>query len=118
MPVSRSPRVALMIGSELGSGTIEVISRCPCDEMSEVVMRSFVLAIVTAALFAIPTSAFSQGVEIGPGGVRVDPGTKRQTEGRSAVQAECKQLRKACLQDKDLGEENRGNCSKYQARCQ
>lgn len=81
-------------------------------------MRSFVLAMATAALLAIPTSAFSQGVQIGPGGVQVDPGYKPQKEGRSADKAECKQLRKACLADKDLGEENRGNCSKYQARCQ
>jgi hypothetical protein len=80
-------------------------------------MRSFAFILATALLLAVPTSAFSQGVEIGPGGVRVDPGYKKQTEGRSAA-AECKQLRKACLADKDLGEENRGNCRKYRMRCQ
>ncbi len=81
-------------------------------------MRTYILAMATAALFAIPTSAISQGVQIGPGGVQVDPGYKRQTEGRSAKSSECKQLRKACLEDKELGEENRGNCARYQARCQ
>jgi hypothetical protein len=86
--------------------------------MSEVIMRTYILAMSTAAFLAIPISALSQGVQIGPGGVQVDPGYNTQKEGRSAFQAECKQLRKACLQDKDLGEENRGNCSKYQARCQ
>ena len=39
-------------------------------------MRTYILAIATAALFALPTSAFSQvDIEIGPGGVRVGPGT-------------------------------------------
>ena len=39
-------------------------------------MRTYVLATLTAALFVLPTSAFSQvGVEIGPGGVYVDRGT-------------------------------------------
>jgi len=81
-------------------------------------MRTYILALATATLLAVPTSAFSQGIQIGPGGVQIDPGYKPQTEGRSADKAECKQLRKECLGDKELGEENRGNCSKYRARCQ
>jgi hypothetical protein len=32
-------------------------------------MRTYILAAATAALFAIPTYAFSQEVHIGPGGV-------------------------------------------------
>ena len=37
-------------------------------------MRTYALAIAAAALFALPTSAFSQGIELGPGGVRIEPG--------------------------------------------
>ena len=44
-------------------------------------MRKYVLAICTAALFALPTSvAFSQvDVEVGPGGFHVGPGYHRPT---------------------------------------
>ena len=37
-------------------------------------MRTYVLAATTAALFVLPTAAFSQHVDVGPGGVRVGPG--------------------------------------------
>ncbi len=38
-------------------------------------MRRFVFAVVAAAaLFVIPMSAFSQSIQIGPGGVRIDEG--------------------------------------------
>ena len=48
-------------------------------------MRTYVLAMFTAALFALPTSAaFSQvDVEIGSGGVRVGPGYHRHLYNRS-----------------------------------
>ena len=44
------------------------------DDM-EVLMRTYILAIATAALFAIPTAAFSEGMYFGfgPGGVRIGP---------------------------------------------
>ena len=48
-------------------------------------------AAAAAALFVIPVSAFSQSVEIGPGGVRVRGG-------------ECEQLRRACENKDVLGE--------------
>ena len=37
-------------------------------------MRAYVLAAMTAALFVLPNSAFSQAIDIGPGGIRVAPG--------------------------------------------
>ena len=41
-------------------------------------MRTYILGIATAALFVLPTSAFSQvDVEVGPGGVQVRPGYHR-----------------------------------------
>lgn len=76
----------------------------------------YVLAIATAALFAIPTSAaFSQGIEIGPGGVQFEPGYRR--EGRSVSRGECWELRQACLHKEELGEQGRGNCRRYRELC-
>jgi hypothetical protein len=77
-------------------------------------MRSFVLALATAALFAIPTtSAFSQvDVEVGPGGVRVGPGYHHGWgPGR------CRELRAACMHKQELGEQGMGNCRRYRELC-
>ena len=76
-------------------------------------MRTCALAIAAAALFAFPTSTFSQGIEIGPGGVRigVDPGPE------GASQQECDELRRACLHKEELGEQGEGNCRKYRETC-
>ena len=41
-----------------------------------------------AALFAFPASAFSQGIEFGPGGVRIEP----HYQGRSASGSQCREL--------------------------
>ena len=58
-----------------------------------------------AALFVIPMSAFSQSIEIGPGGVRLGSG-------------ECEQLRRACENKDMLGERGEGNCRRYRETCQ
>jgi hypothetical protein len=81
-------------------------------------MRMYALAIVAAALFAFPSSTFSQGievpgVEIGPGGVRI--GNDHRREGAS--QAECEELRSACLHKDELGEQGEGNCRRYRETC-
>jgi predicted ribosomally synthesized peptide with SipW-like signal peptide len=74
-------------------------------------MRPYVLAIFTAALFALPTSAaFSQvDVEVGPGGVRVGPGYHRHYYNRYG-EGRCAELRQACVHKGQLGEEGMGNC--------
>jgi hypothetical protein len=47
-------------------------------------MRKFAIAVAAAAaLFAIPTSAFSQSIQIGPGGVRIDEGRGRGGNARN-----------------------------------
>jgi hypothetical protein len=77
-------------------------------------MRTYALAIAAAAVFALPTSAFSQGIEFGPGGVRVDP----YYHGRSAYDGgQCRELRRACLHKEELGEEGQGNCRRYRQIC-
>jgi hypothetical protein len=77
-------------------------------------MRTYALAIATAALFALPTSAFSQGVVFGPGGVRIDHG---YYQGRSAYRGECRELRLACIHKEELGEQGLGNCRRYREVC-
>jgi hypothetical protein len=62
-------------------------------------------AAVATALFVIPMSAFSQSIEIGPGGVRLGSG-------------ECEQLRRACENKDVLGEQGEGNCRRYRETCQ
>lgn len=92
-------------------------------------MHTYAFAIVAAALFAVPTSGLSQGIEIGPGGVRVDPGYGRgdgynrregydRDQGRSASREKCRELRLACLHKEEMGEQGQGNCRRYHKVCQ
>ena len=74
-------------------------------------MRTFLLtAGAAAALLAFPAPSFSQSVEIGPGGVRV--GQPRQS--RASL---CQELRAACLNKEQLGEQGEGNCRRYRQTC-
>jgi hypothetical protein len=74
-------------------------------------MRSYALGLAAAAaLFIVPVSAFSQGIEIGPGGVRFGGG------GRGGGQ--CEQLRRACENKDALGERGEGNCRRYRETCE
>src|SRR6478736_1394129 len=58
-------------------------------------MRNYAFGAAAAtALFVIPISAFSQSIEVGPGGVRV-------YDGRGGGQ--CEQLRRACENKDALG---------------
>jgi hypothetical protein len=90
-------------------------------------MHTYVVAIVGAALFALPTAAFSQAVEFGPGGVRVYPYQypyedpyqyryRRHYE-YGADRGECRELRQACLHKEELGEQGQGNCRRYREVC-
>jgi hypothetical protein len=77
-------------------------------------MRAYVLAFVTvAALFLSAPPVFAQGVEIGPGGVRVEP----YYHGRSVWRGRCDELRRACLYKEELGEQGQGNCRRYRRLC-
>jgi len=58
-------------------------------------MRRFVFAVAAAAaLFVIPISAFSQSIQIGPGGVRIDDGRGRG--------GQCEELRRAWSRAKEI----------------
>jgi hypothetical protein len=76
-------------------------------------MPTFALAISAAALFAFSAAAFSQTVQVGPRGIEADG----LHQGRSAARAECRELRRACLHQGQLGEQGQGNCGRYRERC-
>ena len=67
-------------------------------------MRRFILAAATAALFAIPTAAFSEDIQIGPGGVRIGPSYGHHRYYNRAEGGRCAELRQACLHKEELGE--------------
>jgi hypothetical protein len=79
-------------------------------------MRTYAVAIAVGAFFAFPTSVFSHGVgpgiQIGPGGVHI--GGDRAQEGSPQ---ECEELRKACLNKDELGEQREGNCRRFRETC-
>jgi hypothetical protein len=76
-------------------------------------MRTFALAIAVAAIFGFPGSVFSQTVEIGPRVVEVEG----LHHGRSAARADCRELRRACLHNGQLGEQDQDNCKRYRETC-
>ena len=81
-------------------------------------MRTFILATATAALLAIPTAAFSEGIYVGPGGVRVGPGYGYHHRYYNRFEGgRCGELRQACLHKEQLGEVGMGNCQRYRAMC-
>lgn len=81
-------------------------------------MRNYVFALAAAAFFAAPAPTFSQGIEFGPGGVRVDPGFHRNYPRRYGYGGDCRELRRACLYKEELGEVGQGNCERYRRFCQ
>jgi hypothetical protein len=70
------------------------------------------------ALMVVPHTSFAQGIYSDPGGVRVDDGRRSYYGERGGGYREmCRELRRACLYKEELGDEGRGNCRRYRARC-
>ena len=80
-------------------------------------MRNYVLAAATAALFLVPTYAFSQQVDVGPGGVRVGAGYHQHRYYNRFEGDRCRELRAACMHKGELGEQGMGNCARYREMC-
>ena len=83
----------------------------------EDLMRTCILAIATAALFAIPTAAFSEDIQIGPGGVKIGPSYGHHRLYNRDEGGRCAELRQACLHKEQLGEQGMGNCQRYRTVC-
>jgi len=62
--------------------------------------------IAAVAVFAIPSMALAQEFEVGPGGVYIDPGSRRyEHRGAAYDRGWCREMREACLHKEELGEE-------------
>jgi hypothetical protein len=76
----------------------------------EVAMRTYILAIATAALFAIPTAAFSENGHHRNYN-RYEGLYDRYESGR------CKESRAPCTHKEKLGEQVMGNCRRFRELC-
>jgi hypothetical protein len=82
-------------------------------------MRTYALAIAFAAALFYPVPSSSQGIEIGPGGVHVDPDHDYDRDrNQEGTRQDCKELRRACLHKDELGEQGQGNCQRYRETCE
>jgi hypothetical protein len=105
-------------------GTNTVSGKFKRNDVMEVLMRTDILAIATAARFAIPTAAFSESINVGPGGVRIGPsyGHHRLYNRYEGVydryeSGRCRELRAACMHKEELGEQGMGNCRRFRELC-
>jgi hypothetical protein len=98
-------------------------------------MRAIALVVFAVMTISfLPGQAISQGLEIGPGGVRVygqcdelrrscergEGGCRRYRETcerRGRRGDVCQELRAACLNKDRLGEQGEGNCRRYRQTC-
>ena len=78
-------------------------------------MRTYALGAVATAFLILPKTAFSAQIEVGPGGIRMEPGYHHRIYNYSG--GRCAELRQACLHKEQLGEQGMGNCSRYRALC-
>jgi hypothetical protein len=77
---------------------------------------ALIFAVFATAMFLFSLPAKSQAIEIGPGGVYVNP---LPDYGRSRNWARtCEELRIACEYKSERGEEGHGNCRRYRERCE
>jgi hypothetical protein len=75
---------------------------------------------VATAMFVLPVNA--QGIEFGPGGVRIGGGERyyggeRRYGSERRYGGRCAELRNACLHKGELGEQGEGNCRRYRMTC-
>ena len=88
-------------------------------------MRTYIVAIATAALFAIPTATFAENIYAGSGGVKKGPsyGNHRyynRYEGLYDLyeSERCRQSRAACSHKDELTEQGMSNnCRRFRELC-
>ena len=84
-------------------------------------MRKYLFAICAAALFAIPTAAFSESSNVALGGVRVQPSHRYFSRYEGLYDRyeseQCRLLRASCSHKDELGEQKIGNCRKFRELC-
>jgi hypothetical protein len=80
-------------------------------------MFKYAFAIAVAAALFCPIPGYSQQIEIGPGGVRIDRGGEGEGYRHRDRDGGCRQLRWACEHKDELGDQGRGNCRRYRETC-
>jgi hypothetical protein len=90
----------------------------------EELMRTYIVAIATAALFAISTATFAENIYAGSGGVKKGPsyGNHRyynRYEGLYDLyeSERCRKSRAACTHKEELVEQGSGNCRRFRELC-
>jgi hypothetical protein len=83
-------------------------------------MKSMIVMMSAAMLpLLIGSNSLAQGIEFGPGGVRVNPGYGyHHREHYGGYRPDCRALRFACVHKEEMGEEGHGNCQRYRELCQ
>jgi hypothetical protein len=87
----------------------------------EVLMRTYILAIATAALFAIPTATFAENIYSGPGGVK--KGHHRHYNRYEGLydlyeSERCSKSRATCSHKDELIEQGMSNnCRRFRELC-
>jgi hypothetical protein len=79
-------------------------------------MTTFRLVMAAALLWS--NASLAQGIEIGPGGLRVHPEGYGYHHRQRGYAPDCRELRAACMHKEELGEQGRGNCQRYRQLCQ
>jgi hypothetical protein len=91
----------------------------------EELMRTYLLSIAAATLFAIPTPAFSKDSHIGPGGVKIGPsyGHDRYYNRYEGLydryeSERCRALRPVCMhKEEELTEKEISSCRRFRELC-
>jgi hypothetical protein len=78
-------------------------------------MRSYILAICGAACLALPAAAASG--DAGTDAPLLLVQHREYYQGRWGYGPDCRELRRACMYKRELGEEGRGNCQRYRELC-
>ncbi|WP_424360320.1 hypothetical protein [Methylocystis parvus] len=78
-------------------------------------MRGYILAFGMAALFALPAAAIPS--QPSPDAQIYQVNHRDYYRGRWGSGADCRELRRACLNKEELGEVGRGNCRRYREMC-
>ncbi|WP_442755728.1 hypothetical protein ACNHKD_03460 [Methylocystis sp. JAN1] len=79
-------------------------------------MRAYILASCVTALFAFP-AAMAAPSDPAPEAQIHQINHRDNYRGRWGYGPDCRELRRACLNKEELGEEGRGNCRRYREIC-
>lgn len=75
------------------------------------------LIFIAAGLMFLATPMMAQELELGPGGVRIEPWRHDGYRGHWGNGPDCRRLRWHCLHKDELDEEGQGNCERYRRLC-